>query len=721
MLRLAALSQYPVVTRSIPGVGKFLFRDEFVTPLAAGQVHGTFCEPGPGRLLVVDTGGALSISGGALQVGRGSAGDPGVSLGALRRRAGQVLALALNASDLTSLSAGYAEELAVGLGIDVAGGALRPVCNGAVGPTVATLSIGTDYVVYLLPRTRGAFLFLQGADRPELLWVDDTDETAIRLARILGNRAVFACDWIRVPQALWLPAPLLYDRFQRADGGLGSSDGYAGDHGLGAVASAPWDRKAGWTVASNRAQNTPPESGQLLTDGGLEAWTSATNLPNWTEGGAGGNSVNQETSVVRSGTYACRIDVVDPASSAYIYQRIPVSAGTWVRIRTYVRASSAAGRFWNTLPDSPTLNTTRTISPSTTEWTLVDATLPAMADNPRVVFGRAGGTGAYSFYLDDLQIDSFATPDLFATQDVGTADVLVGVRLDANPGDHAVGAALCLDDPDDPQNYLVVCRYQTHYWRLIKCVAGAITVVATSSAAAPFVAGAWLWVAKGGDQVSVWYNGERVISPQTVSDAEIVDNTRHGMFAASDVPGLFGGCEIWARGTGGEYQILETLTAPVPEENLVLNPSFEAGEGDTFTSWSKTGVGESSPGNLIEQDLTDYSDGQRAAKITKGATSSSPALYQYVPVTVGASYEVSFWGHSSAVGGIGLRVAGFIGSTWAADLVSGTTFGLGDSVWRRYARTFTVPPNHTRARIAVYSAINPGIAWIDNVRLRRIA
>lgn len=720
MLRLAALSQYPVVTRSIPGVGKFLFRDEFVTPLAAGQVHGTFCEPGPGRLIVVDTGGALAISGGALQVGRGSAGDPGVSFGALRRRAGQVLALALNASDLTSLSAGYAEELAVGLGIDVADGALRPVCNGAVGPTVAPLSIGTDYVVYLLPRTLGAFLFLQGAGHPELLWVDDTDETTIRLARILGNRAVFACDWIRVPQALWLPAPLLYDRFQRADGGLGSSDGYAGDHGLGAVASAPWDRKAGWTVASNRAQNTPPESGQLLTDGGLEAWTSATNLPQWTEGGAGGNSVNQEASVVRSGTYACRLDVVDPASSAYIYQRILVTAGTWARIRAYVRASSAAGRFWITLPDSPTLNTTRTISPSTTEWTLVDAVLPAMVDNPRVVFSKHSSSGAGSLYLDDLQVDSFATPDLFATQDVGTADVLVGVRLDANPGDHAVGAALCLDDPDDPQNYLVVCRYQADLWRLIKCVAGVPTVVATSDAT-PFVAGAWLWVAKGGDQVTVWYNGVRVISPQTVSVAEIVDNTRHGMFAASDMPGLFGGCEIWARGTGGEYQILETLTAPVPEENLVLNPSFEAGAEDTFTSWSKSGVGEGYPGNLIEQDLTDYSDGQRAAKLTKGITSSSPALYQYVPVTVGASYEVSFWGHSSAVDGIRLRVAGCISSTEVADLVSSTTFGLGDSVWRRYARTFTVLPNYTQAKIIISSPINQGIAWIDNVRLRRIA
>ncbi len=314
-------------------------------------------------------------------------------------------------------------------------------------------------------------------------------------------------------------------------------------------------------MASNRAQNTPPESGQLLSNGGLEEWASATNLTVWTEGGAGGNSVNQEASVVRSGTYACRLDVVDPASTAYIYQRIPVSAGTWARIRAYVRASSAAGMFWVTLPDSPTFTTTRTIFPSTTEWTLVDATLPAMVDNPRVAFGRHTTTGACSLYLDDLQVDTFATPDLFATQDVGTADVLVGVRLDADPGDHAVGAALCLDDPDGPQNYLVVFRYQADYWRLIKCVAGAITVVATSDTAT-FAAGAWLWVAKGGDQVTVWYNGVRIISPQTVSDAGIVGNTRHGMFAASDVPGLFGGCEIWARGTGGEYQFLETLTTP---------------------------------------------------------------------------------------------------------------------------------------------------------------
>ena len=717
MLRLAALSQYPVVTRSIPGVGKFLFRDEFVTPLAAGQVHGTLCEPGPGRRIVTDTGGALAISGGALQVAAGSKGDPGISLGALRRRAGQVLALALNASDLTSLSAGYAEELAVGLGIDVADGALRPVCNGAVGPTVATLSIGTDYVVYLLPRTCGAFLFLQGDGHPELLWVDDTDETTIRLARILGNRAVFACDWIRVPQAPWLPAPLLYDRFQRADGSLGSSDGYAGDHGLGAVASAPWDQKAGWTVASNRAQNTPPESGQLLTNGGLEEWYTATNLAGWSEVIGGGNSVNREASVVRSGTYACRLDVVAPASNAYIRQTITIPAGTWMRLRAYVRASSEVGRVLITING---VSESRNIIPSTTEWTLLDTVLPALTDNPWLSFGKRSGSGACSLYLDDLQVDSFATPDLFATQDVGTADVLVGVRLDADPGDHAVGAALCLDDPDDPQNYLVVCRYLTSSWRLIKCVAGVPTVVATASGA-PVVAGAWLWVAKGGDQVTVWYNGKRVISPQTVSDAEIVDNTRHGMFAASDVPGLFGGCEIWARGTGGEYQILETLTAPEPEENLVLNPSFEEGAEDTFTSWSKGGVGEEYPGNLIEQDLTDYSDGQRAAKITKGVSSTSPYISQYVPVTGGASYEVSFWGHSSAVGGIGLRVTGYIGGTVATDLVSSTTFGLGDSVWRRYACTFTVPPNYTQAKIIFSSAINPGIAWIDNVRLRRIA
>jgi hypothetical protein len=47
-----------------------------------------------------------------------------------------------------------------------------------------------------------------------------------------------------------------------------------------------------------------------LTDGGLEAWASATDLTSWTEAavGAGGGVVNRDSTIVRQGTYSCRID-----------------------------------------------------------------------------------------------------------------------------------------------------------------------------------------------------------------------------------------------------------------------------------------------------------------------------------------------------------------------------------------------------------------------------
>ena len=44
----------------------------------------------------------------------------------------------------------------------------------------------------------------------------------------------------------------------------------------------------GAAISGGRLVITPTISGdELLTDGGLEAWTSATNLTNWTEGKAG--------------------------------------------------------------------------------------------------------------------------------------------------------------------------------------------------------------------------------------------------------------------------------------------------------------------------------------------------------------------------------------------------------------------------------------------------
>lgn len=54
----------------------------------------------------------------------------------------------------------------------------------------------------------------------------------------------------------------------------------------------------------------------LITDGGFEIWTSATNLTYWSENISGTSTVNREASVIHSGVYSCRLDI--DASNNYV-------------------------------------------------------------------------------------------------------------------------------------------------------------------------------------------------------------------------------------------------------------------------------------------------------------------------------------------------------------------------------------------------------------------
>ena len=55
---------------------------------------------------------------------------------------------------------------------------------------------------------------------------------------------------------------------------------------------------------------------EALIDGGLEAWSSATNLTSWIEGPTGTSTVNRDAAEVHGGAYSCRLDV--DASNSYV-------------------------------------------------------------------------------------------------------------------------------------------------------------------------------------------------------------------------------------------------------------------------------------------------------------------------------------------------------------------------------------------------------------------
>ena len=112
---------------------------------------------------------------------------------------------------------------------------------------------------------------------------------------------------------------------------------------------------------------------------------------------------------------------------------------------------------------------------------------------------------------------------------------------------------LNLDDAATPANFLVAYHDGTNA-TLLKCVAGTYTSVITAVAA--YAANKTMRVVKDGTSVSLFYNGAKVGTTQTVSDAGIISNTLHGLFStyASNILDNF---SVFPRGNGSEYSKLD--------------------------------------------------------------------------------------------------------------------------------------------------------------------
>jgi len=83
----------------------------------------------------------------------------------------------------------------------------------------------------------------------------------------------------------------------------------------------------------------------IITDPGLEAWESATDLTSWAESLAGTSTVNRETGTIYEGTYSCRMDIDSGGNAAWIYQAItiPINIPCRIHVRYYNSAAVKQG------------------------------------------------------------------------------------------------------------------------------------------------------------------------------------------------------------------------------------------------------------------------------------------------------------------------------------------------------------------------------------------
>jgi len=317
---------------------------------------------------------------------------------------------------------------------------------------------------------------------------------------------------------------IAYDSFTRDDGAIGSTEttGPLGE----SLSAYEWTGST-WTISANKSVNAPTLGSELLVDGGFETWTSSTNLTNWNENIAGTGTINQETSVFRGGANACRVDIDAGNNNTRPSQgKSGLSNRQWVIGSIYVRSSTSG-------------KTARLDLGGDGSSPLVVFPLSATTYEQQFRSWRtdsAGNIGFYptrisaassSIYWDDASLKAITGSSLFVSIPTSHSDVIVEVNATLTAGTQA-GLVVNLDSAASPSSF-VIAYHDGANAILEKNVSGTYTTLINT--AVTYVPGAAIKVVKTGTTYQLFYNGTQRGTDQTISDASIVDNTRHGLFS----------------------------------------------------------------------------------------------------------------------------------------------------------------------------------------------
>lgn len=277
-----------------------------------------------------------------------------------------------------------------------------------------------------------------------------------------------------------------------------------------------------WVIASGKAANTPTET-EMVSNGNMEAGSPPTG---WVADS--GVTLSAEGTIKNGGNQSLKI--VNTSTFAGAKQTIGLSLGDWYKITSslYSDGSSSARTYVKEIssPFTAQLGNTQTAAAwgaqtRTNRITNVNGGVKAIA-----TIDQANKTA----YADDLSVVKLTLSNLFATKKTSLSDLAIQVSVD--PVIYIdTGLVLCLDDPANPKNFLIA-RATTTTINLDKCVAGVYSNLITSAITGA-AAGMTIKVVKSGTSVSLYRNGVQIGTTQTVSDAGIIGNKYHGLFATS--------------------------------------------------------------------------------------------------------------------------------------------------------------------------------------------
>jgi hypothetical protein len=210
-------------------------------------------------------------------------------------------------------------------------------------------------------------------------------------------------------------------------------------------------------IISIEAANEGAEGNyDLLTDGNLDIWTSATNLTHWAETIGGTSTVNRDTDKY-IGTYAARL-YVDPSSTLVaIQQSYAFEADQEYEVIVVAKVDvAAAGRGFTVLTDAVTIQNQL----CTASYTVYAYTFTATTDTFIQIKRSVSGGNTYSLYLGQVIVRKTGTNayDALITKMTIHEGLWVDVECDGfsdilDAYDDLSASAIVPADPDTSRAY----------------------------------------------------------------------------------------------------------------------------------------------------------------------------------------------------------------------------------------------------------------------------
>lgn len=352
----------------------------------------------------------------------------------------------------------------------------------------------------------------------------------------------------------------VFDSFNRTNGSLGNTETL--DY-IGRAALAKAWAGATWAIATNKAANTPA-LGAELWDADAAVFTTGTY--HWNALGTNtianvGNALQVTYGNTATGAYCNLRNSADLSSD--------LTVGQWYRFSCTASINTGSCQmsvYTGTAAGAAVYSADITTTPG--EITIYF--LCHHATDCVVQFALLSSGEVVT--IDNCSLKPVTNVDLHASLSTDFSDVVAACKValtNGNPG----GLMICMDSASNPQNFIAVQadgKYIT--WR--KCVNGTYTSqVLYFESTNSYPSGLTeIAIEKNGETVEIWYHG-KLVGTITVSDASIINNTIHGMYAVDPTT------------TINNY----TLTNPasyIPTPNLfAVGDSITAGVDTEAETW----------------------------------------------------------------------------------------------------------------------------------------